>query len=72
MVREHLPQTQPNQEQNYPPLKSGASVGISYAVRLAQSCDNQLEWFWLTDGEYLLLSPDPDGIVRSLMFRGYG
>ncbi|PSB23086.1 hypothetical protein C7B76_01500 [filamentous cyanobacterium CCP2] len=35
-----------------------------------QSYDNQLEWFWLTDGEYQLLSPDPDGIIRSRVFPG--
>lgn len=35
-----------------------------------QSYDNQLEWFWLTDGEYQLLSPDPDGIIRSQVFPG--
>ncbi|WNZ22520.1 Uma2 family endonuclease [Leptolyngbya sp. NK1-12] len=35
-----------------------------------QSYDNQLEWFWLTDGEYQLLSPDPDGTIRSRVFPG--
>jgi len=35
-----------------------------------QSYDNQLEWFWLTDGEYQLCSPDPDGIIRSRVFPG--
>jgi Uma2 family endonuclease len=35
-----------------------------------QSYNNQLEWFWLTDGEYQLLSPDPDGIIRSRVFPG--
>ncbi len=35
-----------------------------------QSYDNQLEWFWLIDGEYQLLSPDPDGIIRSRVFPG--
>lgn len=35
-----------------------------------QSYDNQLEWFWLTDGEYQLLSPEPDGIIRSRVFPG--
>ncbi|WP_416675924.1 Uma2 family endonuclease [Egbenema bharatensis] len=35
-----------------------------------QSYDNQLEWFGLTDGEYQLLSPDPDGIIRSRVFPG--
>jgi len=32
--------------------------------------ENQLEWFWLTDGEYQLLSPDSDGIIRSRVFPG--
>lgn len=35
-----------------------------------QSYDNQLEWLWLTDGEYQLLSPDLDGIIRSRVFPG--
>ncbi len=35
-----------------------------------QSYDNQLEWFWLTDREYQLLSSDPDGIIRSRAFPG--
>lgn len=35
-----------------------------------QSYENQLEWFWLTDGEYQLLAPDPDGIIRSRVFPG--
>ncbi len=35
-----------------------------------QVYDNQLEWFGLTDGEYQLLSPDPDGILRSRVFPG--
>jgi Uma2 family endonuclease len=35
-----------------------------------QSYENQLEWFVLTDGEYQLLSPDPDGIIRSRVFPG--
>lgn len=35
-----------------------------------QSYDNQLEWFQLTEGEYQLLSPDPDGILRSRVFPG--
>ena len=35
-----------------------------------QSYENQLEWFWLTDGEYQLLSPDSDGIIRSRVFSG--
>jgi Uma2 family endonuclease len=35
-----------------------------------QSYENQLEWFGLTDGEYQILSPDPDGIIRSRVFPG--
>ncbi|MGG6237438.1 Uma2 family endonuclease [Nodosilinea sp. AN01ver1] len=35
-----------------------------------QSYDNQLEWFGLTEGEYQLLSPDSDGILRSRVFPG--
>ncbi len=35
-----------------------------------QSYENQLEWFWLTDGEYQLLPSDPDGIIRSRVFPG--
>lgn len=35
-----------------------------------QSYENQLEWLTLTDGEYQLLSPDPDGILRSRVFPG--
>lgn len=35
-----------------------------------QVYDNQLEWFRLTDGEYQLLSPDADGILRSRVFPG--
>jgi Uma2 family endonuclease len=35
-----------------------------------QSYDNQLEWFGLTDGEYQLLSREPDGIIRSRVFPG--
>jgi Uma2 family endonuclease len=35
-----------------------------------QSFENQLEWFCLVDGEYSLLQPDPDGIVRSRVFPG--
>ncbi len=35
-----------------------------------QVYDNQLEWFGLTDGEYQLLSPDGDGILRSQVFPG--
>ncbi len=35
-----------------------------------QVYDNQLEWFGLTDGEYQLLSPGGDGILRSQVFPG--
>lgn len=35
-----------------------------------QAYENQLEWFWLTDGEYQLLLPDADGIIRSRVFPG--
>ncbi|MBW4552178.1 MAG: Uma2 family endonuclease [Aphanocapsa sp. GSE-SYN-MK-11-07L] len=35
-----------------------------------QSFENQLEWFCLVDGEYSLLQPDPEGIIRSRVFPG--
>jgi len=35
-----------------------------------QSYENQIEWFGLMDEEYRLLSPDPDGIIRSRVFPG--
>jgi Uma2 family endonuclease len=35
-----------------------------------QSYENQIEWFYLVDGEYRLLSPDVDGIIRSRVFPG--
>jgi Uma2 family endonuclease len=35
-----------------------------------QTYENRLEWFCLIDGEYQLLSPDPDGIIRSRVFPG--
>ncbi|MBH8571858.1 Uma2 family endonuclease [Nostocaceae cyanobacterium CENA369] len=35
-----------------------------------QSYENQIEWFCLTDGDYRLLSPDADGIIRSQVFPG--
>ncbi|MDF5721301.1 MAG: Uma2 family endonuclease [Rhizonema sp. PD37] len=35
-----------------------------------QSYENQIEWFRLIDGEYQLLSPDADGIIRSGVFPG--
>ena len=35
-----------------------------------QIYDNQLKWFQLTNGEYVLLSPDENGIIRSQAFPG--
>jgi Uma2 family endonuclease len=35
-----------------------------------QSFENQLEWFCLVDGDYILLQPSPDGIIRSQVFPG--
>jgi Uma2 family endonuclease len=35
-----------------------------------QSYENQLDWFQLVDGDYQLLAPDPDGIIRSQVFPG--
>ncbi len=35
-----------------------------------QSYENQIEWFYLCDGDYHLLSPDADGIIRSQVFPG--
>jgi len=35
-----------------------------------QSYENQFEWFSLTDEEYQLLFPDPNGIIRSRVFPG--
>ncbi|BCL35522.1 Uma2 family endonuclease [Nostoc sp. MS1] len=35
-----------------------------------QSYENQLEWFYVIDGDYRLLSPDADGIIRSQVFPG--
>jgi Uma2 family endonuclease len=35
-----------------------------------QSFENQLEWFCLVDGDYILLQPDTDGIIRSQVFPG--
>ncbi|WP_193195651.1 Uma2 family endonuclease [Nostoc sp. MG11] len=35
-----------------------------------QSYENQIEWFYLTDGDYRLLSPGADGIIRSQVFPG--
>jgi Uma2 family endonuclease len=41
---------------------------LEYAIW--QSYENQIEWFVLTDGEYRLLSPDTEGIIRSQVFPG--
>lgn len=41
---------------------------LEYAIW--QSHENQLEWFGLADGEYQLLSPDSEGIIRSRVFPG--
>lgn len=35
-----------------------------------QSYENQLDWFQLVDGDYQLLAPDSDGIIRSRVFPG--
>ncbi len=35
-----------------------------------QSYDNQIEWFYLADGDYRLRSPDTDEIIRSQVFPG--
>jgi Uma2 family endonuclease len=35
-----------------------------------QSFENQLKWFCLVDGEYSLLQPDSEGIIRSRVFPG--
>lgn len=35
-----------------------------------QSYENQIEWFCLIDGDYQLLSPGADGIIRSRVFPG--
>ncbi|BAY62649.1 hypothetical protein NIES22_27240 [Calothrix brevissima NIES-22] len=35
-----------------------------------QTYDNQIEWFYLTDGDYQLLSPGADGIIHSQVFPG--
>ena len=41
---------------------------LEYAIW--QSYENQLEWFGLVNGDYQLLSPAPDGIIRSRVFPG--
>lgn len=35
-----------------------------------QSYENQLEWFCLQDGDYVLLQPEADGVLRSRVFPG--
>jgi len=35
-----------------------------------ESYENQIEWFYLSDGDYRLLSPEADGIIRSQVFPG--
>jgi Uma2 family endonuclease len=35
-----------------------------------QSYENQIEWFYLSDGDYQLLSSGADGIIRSQVFPG--
>ena len=35
-----------------------------------QTYDNQIEWFYLTDGDYQLLTPGADGMIRSQVFPG--
>ncbi|MEC4812982.1 MAG: Uma2 family endonuclease [Scytonema sp. PMC 1069.18] len=35
-----------------------------------QSYENQIQWFCLMDGDYQLLSPGADGIIRSQIFPG--
>ncbi|MCF2149714.1 Uma2 family endonuclease [Desmonostoc muscorum LEGE 12446] len=35
-----------------------------------QSYENQIEWFCLVDGDYQLVSPGADGIIRSQVFPG--
>ncbi|AFY32317.1 Uma2 family endonuclease [Calothrix sp. PCC 7507] len=35
-----------------------------------QSYENEIEWFYLSDGDYRSLSPDADGIIRSQVFPG--
>lgn len=35
-----------------------------------QSYENQLEWFYLVEGDYVLLQPEADGILQSRVFPG--
>lgn len=35
-----------------------------------QVFENQLEWFYLSEGEYRSIAPDLDGIIRSRVFPG--
>jgi Uma2 family endonuclease len=35
-----------------------------------QSLENKLDWFSLENGEYILLEPDTDGVIKSQVFPG--
>ena len=35
-----------------------------------QTLENKLDWFYLQNGEYVLLEPDGDGVVKSRVFPG--
>lgn len=35
-----------------------------------QAYENQFEWFYLSDGEYVLLPPNENGTIRSRVFPG--
>lgn len=35
-----------------------------------QIFENKLDWFYLNQGEYVLLEPDADGVLRSPLFSG--
>jgi Uma2 family endonuclease len=35
-----------------------------------QIYENKLDWFSLTEGEYVLLQPDDNGVIKSLVFPG--
>ncbi|MBW4670544.1 MAG: Uma2 family endonuclease [Cyanomargarita calcarea GSE-NOS-MK-12-04C] len=35
-----------------------------------QTLENKLDWFYLQNGEYLLLEPDGDGVIKSRVFPG--
>lgn len=77
MVREYSPQT----PSNLPPLENGDRLTLpEFERRYAaathikkivwQSFENQLDWFRLVEGEYQLLIPDAEGIIRSQVFPG--